>query len=337
MFFEEFEKKVQNSQLPNSIILWGAAEDLIFECVFKIKNAFKTQFPAGKINYVDAGQLKFENVLVATQTQELFSNQQLTVVYNAEKFFLKMDEEDLAVFKDCLTANSNCNLWVAPQLKKNSKLLSQTKEFLSLWTVQCYPLQDWKIIPWLMKIFKSEDINISSDNCKFLIQKVGTNLGYLRDAAITLSLMITPQKNIDKHDILNLPTPSSEFSIYEFLGLLARRQTLSALNQLTNIYQQENREIVSILYQRIRDLWCIQISERNETSPSLCSTLGMHPFRVKKLLEEAKLFSVQELELMLLDLIHIQMGIVSGRVTSSSVLPALELCILKLIPNSTIF
>jgi DNA polymerase III delta subunit len=88
--------------------------------------------------------------------------------------------------------------------------------------------------------------------------------------------------------------------------------------------------VVFLLYQRIRELLSIVVGRDEGLNQSdLAQRLGLHPFRIKNLWEQAQKFSVEELKKALKDLIHVQAGLVTGRLGKNTLPSLLQWWILK--------
>jgi len=282
------------------------------------------------VNVFEGGEQQFAELLSGAQTASLFANQQLLVLRNAEKTLGGRSESAVSRLMDYFENPSpdSTLVFVANGLRKSSKIVSFLEK--KGWAVQCSDIPDWKLLPWLKQQAAHLGLEMNEEACQALIQKTGTDMAYLNRALEHLSLFILPKKKPALRDILDLPIPGTEAEIFPFLDAIGFRQTEKALQSFHDMAPGSENGIVFMMYQRTRDLLGLAAGKAEGLNQAdMAQRLGLHPFRVKSLWDQANQFSNEELQQAMNDLIQIQAGLVVGRIGKTGLFTLLEWWIVK--------
>jgi DNA polymerase-3 subunit delta len=330
MYFDEYIQKLAKSAWPAAVLFYGDSEGVVSEGYTHLKKAFKSKFPQGTVNVFEGGEAQFAELLSGAQTASLFANQQLLVLRNAEKALGGRSESALTRLSDYFENPSpdSTLVFVANGLRKTSKIVSYIEK--KGWAVQCSDIPDWKLIPWVRQQAGAMGLEINEEACQALIQKTGTDMAYLTRALEHLSVFILPQKKPTLRDILDLPIPGTEAEIFPFLDAIGFRRTEKAIQSFNEMAPGSENGIVFMMYQRMRDLLGLAAGKAEGLNQAdMTQRLGLHPFRVKSLWEQANQYSSDELKQAMNDLIQIQAGLVVGRIGKTGLSTLLEWWIVK--------
>jgi DNA polymerase III delta subunit len=320
LYLDEFITRLGKETLPFAILFSGDAEDIKVEALGRLKKTFHTQKPGGRIQYIDGGPADFLSALDDARTASLFSETKLLVCLNAQKIL--QDTTATEALGDYLLSPSED--YVLALLtsggRKNAKTTAALKR--NAWTVECSPLAPWKALDWVMAEASSQGLRIPRDAAQCDVTRI-------RQAFEILEPFVRPRTSITIADLSSVPLPGAEPEIFELLDAVGKRKADRALALLSLSGANEGGGI-PLLYGRVRELLAIAGAKaKGLTQPAVAEELGLHPFRLKNLWEQASLFQVSELKVMLRELVEIQASIISGKLGKSGQTPALEAWILR--------
>ena len=108
------------------------------------------------------------------------------------------------------------------------------------------------------------------------------------------------------------------------------RQTEKALQLMGRLEDGVDTGTTMMLYGRMRELLAIGLARaKGAGQPEVAKDLGLPPFRLKNLWDQSSQFTVAELREAVRDLIHLQAGVVTGRLSRSAAKTTLEWWVLK--------
>ncbi len=330
MYFDDFLTRLKKNDLPRVLLLFGDSDGVLAEGLLNIREKFRQTSPDGDQKIFDGQESSLGDILMASQTSSLFASSQLLVMQHGEKILGGHSESALGSLKDYF---SNPNpfstlVFLAPGMRKTAKAVAAVERMG--WAVQCSDIPDWKMAGWLKQQAQGKGLHLPEDGAQILIQKVGSDIGYLKSALEQLSIYAHPQKSISPEMVRELPVPGIESGIFQFLDAVGLRQTQKALQLLNKLEDGVDAGTVMMLYGRVRELLLIALGRSKGWDHTKTSeNLGLHPFRLKNLWDQASQFSTDELKSALMDLIHLQAGVVTGRLGKAVPSVYLECLVLK--------
>jgi DNA polymerase-3 subunit delta len=330
MYFDDFQSRLQKGPLPSLILLFGDSEGVIAEGHQAVKDKFRKENKDGTLQVLDGQEHALTDVLSAAQTSSLFASSQMLVLQNAQKTFGGHSEGAVAQLKDYFE-NPNpaaVLVFLAPGMRKTVKAVSAMERLG--WTVQCSDIPDWKMGEWIRKQAQARDLQMGDEAAQFLVQKVGNDIAYLQKALDQLVLFVHPEKKVSLEQVRDLPVPGVESGIFQFVDAAANRQSEKALRLLAVLEDGVDAGTTILLYNRVRELLAVAIGRgQGWKEMDVAQKLGMHPFRAKTLFEQSALFTPGELKEAMKDLIHLQAGVVTGRLGRTVPKVVMENWILK--------
>lgn len=314
MYFDDFQGRLRKDPLPGLILLFGDSEGVISEGFQAVREKFRQSSPNGSLQTFDGQDQDLLEVLSAAQTSSLFASSQLLILKHAEKTFGGHSEAAVAALKSYFDdPNPAATLvFLAPGMRKTVKAVTAMERLG--WTVQCSDIPEWKMGEWIRSQAQARGLKMADDAAQLLVQKVGNDIAYLQKALDQMALFLHPEKTVTTEAVRDLPVPGIESEIFQFLDAAATRQTEKALKLLARLEDGVDAGTVILLYNRVRELLQIALGKAKGWGQSdVAQKLGLHPFRAKNLWEQATLFTPAELKAALGDIIHLQAGVVTGR------------------------
>lgn len=329
MYFDDFLGRLKGN-LPGLVLLFGDSDGVIAEGARALKEKFRKVSPDGTVQAFDGGQDSLTEILSVAQTISLFASSQLLVVQHAEKILGGHSEAALQQMKDYFSNPNSFSILVflAPGLRKTTKAVAAAERMG--WAVQCSDIPDWKLSGWLRQQAQGRGLNLSEEGAQLLVRKIGPDIAYLQRALEQLADYTYPQKTVTIEMVRELPVPGVESEVFPLLDAVGMRQAEKALTMMNQLQDGVDTGTTMLLYGRIRELLMIALGRaKGLTQMNAAEKLGLHPFRLKTLWDQASQFSSEELKSALLDLIHLQAGVVTGRLGKGVPVVYLELWVLK--------
>jgi len=332
MYFDDFTTKLKKGDPANAVLLFGDADSVIAEGMNLIKENFKKTKPEGIVQTFDGTEHEMLDIISAAQSSGLFSTSQLLIFRNAQKDKCLGGRSDAAQkLLQSYFENPNMDsylVFLAPGMKKTVGAV-KTMERLG-WVVQCADMPDWKLAGWVKQQAQNRGLTMNEEACQWLVQKVGTDIAYLQRALEQLADYVYPDKTICAEHVKELAVPGVESEIFPFLDAVAQRQTDKALKLMATLSEGIDTGTTMMLYGRMRELLMVASAKTSGISQSQAAeALGMNPWRLKNVWDETGHYTVEELKAAIQDLIHIQAGVVTGRLTKTVPAVMLEWWVLK--------
>jgi len=314
MYFDDFITRLKKDGAPRLVLLFGDSEGVIVEGLQAVKENFQKQHPEGAVHLFDGASDSLTDLLSAAQTTGLFVSAQLLILKHAEKTLGGRSEEAIELLKGYFEdPNPDTKMvFLAPGMRKNVKAVGAVERLG--WAVQCADIPEWKIAGWVRSQAQARGLSLPEEAITVLVQKVGLDLSFLQGALDQLVLYLHPQKNATVEAVRNLPVPGLESGIFPFVDAVAMRQTEKALSMLQQLEDGVDAGTVLLLYGRLRELLLINAARAKGLGQSeAAQKLALNPFRLKILWDQSSQYTVEELKEALKDLIHLQAGVVTGR------------------------
>ncbi len=314
LYFDDFLTRLKKNDLPRVLLFFGDSDGVLSEGLQNTREKFRQSAPDGTLQVFDGHENNLGEMLMAAQTSSLFATSQLLVLQHGEKVLGGHSEAALERLKSYFSNPnpSSTLVFLAPGMRKTAKAVAAVERMG--WAVQCSDIPDWKMAGWLKQQAQAGGLTLPEDAAQILIQKVGSDIAYLKSALEQLSIYAYPQKSISVDMVRELPVPGIESGIFQFLDSVGLRQTEKAIQLLNKLEDGVDAGTVMMLYGRVRELLLIALGRsKGWDQPKTAENLGLHPFRLKSLWDQAAQFSTEDLKGALLDLIHLQSGVVTGR------------------------
>jgi DNA polymerase-3 subunit delta len=330
MYFDDFLTRLKKGDLPGMILLFGDSEGVIAEGLQSVREKFRQSAPDGNQQVFDGQANSLGEALMAAQTSSLFATAQLLILQHAEKALGGRSEEAVENLKSYFSNPNPAStlVFLAPGMRKTAKAVGAIERMG--WAVQCSDIPEWKMAGWLKQQAQALGLGLPEDAAQILVQKVGMDIAYLKGALEQLSLYAYPQKSVTAEMVRELPVPGIESEIFQFLDAVGSRRPEKALQLLNRLEDGVDAGTVMMLYGRMRELLLISLGRaKGWDQGGTAEKLGLHPFRLKSLWDQASQFSPEDLKGALADLIHLQAGVVTGRLGKAVPQVYLECWVLK--------
>lgn len=269
------------------------------------------------------------DIVNAARTVPMLASEQLIVVRNAEA----LDADDQAALLPYLSAPNpaTCLALVAAKFDSRTKLIGQANK-LGL-VHEAAAVSERELPGWIASRARARGLRMSPAVAQALAEATGADAATVEDALERLALFMGDREEARVEDIEHVVSESRVRSVFELTDALGQRRVAAALRTLANMLR--NREaplrLLATLATHMRRLLTIKELERTGSAQpfELAQELGLPPFIVGKLTEQARHFSRQELRRALLRLARTDLELKSARRPDELILEEmiLDLCL----------
>lgn len=220
-----------------------------------------------------------------------------------------------------------CLLFFVENIHKGRKLY---KEMSKLGAVMEFAVprrrSEWQ--EWINGEAKKRGKVINPGASAFLLDWAGHHPGVLSQEMDKLILAIGPRSEISVEDIRINVTRTIEASIFDLLDALAKQISSKAVDTLREILRQEHPlKVLTLITRQMRLLLGVQAAqEKRLTEDEAGTILGIKPYELQKVWQQARLFPENILVSGLKECLQIERAIKTGR---GEALHLLEFFIIK--------
>jgi len=220
--------------------------------------------------------------------------------------------------------------------KRNSDFRTKALKLLkeSSYYIECKPLYENKIIPWLEAEVKKNNYTIKPDAASLLAMQVGTNLTVLASELEKLMLYKGDSKTIEIADVAAAAGFRKDFTIFALQNAMGERKLELALEIYGRIKNATSAQ--AILFQLAKFFTNILISTGFQSSQTdnakLAKITRMHSYFVRDLHKFKQRYSVSELENALENIRYVDFSLKNFPVKETLLLQLLFVNIVKGVP-----
>ena len=308
------------------ILLYGEDTFRLKQKLKEIISGYKNKHQSG-LSFARFGEENFDFSEVKNKIEavSMFSEKKLIILENPfnEKGFQKMffeyaKKNKIKNDQDIIAVLFQEGKLAASVLKRKVNMF---EEFI--------PLKGVNLLNWIKKSVSENNGSIDGEAVNELSLRVGNDLWQMNGE---INKLISYKKNqlITKEDVILLVKSGINLNIFATIDALASRNKKSALRLLHQHLNQGVNEnyLFSMFVYQIRNLLKIKdLMEKGTPFPLLASKSGLHPFVVKKTLQQAANFSLIQLQTIYRCLLEIETKTKTGR---AGILTALDLFVMEI-------
>jgi DNA polymerase-3 subunit delta len=173
------------------------------------------------------------------------------------------------------------------------------------------------IAGWIEKRAERHGGSIERKAAARLAQAIGGDLRRLDSELHKLVTYVNAARPIREEDVAQLVTASIEANVFDLVDALGRRDGARAMRELHRLLDlgENALGLLAMITRQFRLL--IQVKEMQENgvpAPEMAKTLGQHPFVIDKIGQQARNFSLEQLERIYAHLLDLDVGIKTGEI-----------------------
>lgn len=166
--------------------------------------------------------------------------------------------------------------------------------------------EDDSPVGWVISRARSKQLELDNSAAQLLIDLMGNDLNDLDQELEKLSLYFIDTGRITEQGLLELVHANKHFSAFRITQSLSQKQLAPAIEPLGQILQEQSGShirLYGLILNHFRGLLKIHYLWQQKIPESQFATLlKMHPYRVKLSIQQARQFSLLELENLLITL-----------------------------------
>lgn len=291
--------------MNNLLLLYGEEKLLIDEQIERIKNQI---VPEGlqTVNFViiNGETATVDEIINACRTVPMMAESKLVLVTNA-RFFegqgknsegveIKKDKEDtLLKFIQDLPSYSFL-VFVSKTVDKRKKLFKLIQEKGVVKEFPALPLK-LKII-WVQKRLSLYGKKADLSEAAFIAQYTGSL--YQTDSELKkIAAYMGDRVKVEKNDVDAVFTKTLENSIFDLTDYIGMKKTSQAISTFNKLLSQGEKSIIILhmISKQIMNMISVKLMAESDFN-ELRQLLGLHPFVLKKTIQQSKNFSLKELK-----------------------------------------
>ncbi|MGE6629237.1 DNA polymerase III subunit delta [Bacillus sp. NPDC077027] len=286
--------------------LYGKETYLLQETVAKIRQTVVEE-EAKDFNYsvFDMEEASVDQAIADAETFPFMGERRLVVIKNpyfltAEKKKEKV-EHQLSSLETYLEQPAPYTVLVllAPyekldERKKITKLLKQKST-----VVEAKELSSKETNDFTITLAKTEGKSISSEAAEQLVMLCGGSLSSIFQEVRKLSTYIGERNEIELTDVNQLVARSLEQNIFELINRIVNRNRTEAMQMFYDLLKQNEEpiKILALISSQFRLIMQTKyFAQQGYGQKQIASNIKVHPFRVKLAMDQARLFSEEELK-----------------------------------------
>lgn len=306
--------------MKNLLLLYGDERLLIKEETNKIKSQ---TVPAhlDSVNFIplDGRTVSEEDIINACNTVPLITNKKMVLVNDTRFFDGEKNREVKGTNKGSLLIDyleelppHVCLVFTCTKVDRRKKLfkLIQKKGVVCEYS----SMRPKNKTEWIQERAKKYGKKIEYSTASFLAQF--TNDLYNADLELKkLVYFIGDKQYIQMDDILMIFSSSSEYSIFEmmdYVGMKKGDKAIKVLDELTS-RGESCIKILFMISKHLTDILAVKTRD-NLSFGEIRDQLALHPFVLKKAIEQSKNFGIEELKTVLKMCQQLDLDIKKGRV-----------------------
>lgn len=309
-------------------ILYGTIDYLINKYINKIIDDNKVgEFD---INKYDLTNTSLTDIINDASSMSLFGEKKVIIVNNSYIFTgstKKYTEQNVDELENYINNNNENTILI---FVVNNEKLDDRKKITKLIKKNGI-VKDFNTIDNITLVKNLFDnYSISTDNIKYLIERVGDDTTLLANEVEKIKTYKDKDLNITKDDITNLTTKSLEINNFKLIDAIIKKDKALALS----LYQERlklNEEPIAIiisLANQIRIMYQVkQLYLNGYTENNIASILKIHPYRVKLAAQNSKKYDSDILLNYISKLANLDINIKNGKIDKKL---GLELFIISL-------
>lgn len=297
MKYNQLVKNLEEGKIPPLTLLVGEEKYLTQEALDRfIRFVVPPESRGFNLEILDAGEAGAQRVRDALGTLPFLGGRRLVIIRNFENFREGEKESTLSRYFE-KPDPSIVVVLTAISLEKKKKIKALLDKYAEVVEMKSLKADETKA--WISKKALSLGKNIDMDAMDHLLHCVGTRLEFLHNELEKAVAYVGDRKEITREDLKDLVGDLHVESIFALTDGVSEKNVEKALKALRNImaHGSEPLPILGMLARQFRLLWQAKwLGGANTPPPQIASTIGISPYFVRSLIQQAKRFSEGELQ-----------------------------------------
>ncbi len=342
--YQDLINSIKRGVISPVYLFCGVESYLRDKAVAALKNSLAGG-DVGSLNLtlLDGSEVKVEEIVDTANTLPLFAAKRLVIVENTPLFKNRQRKNEQAERDEeresagdrllldylqhpnpatCLVFTTDENINHKKKVVKAIERVGRVMEFA--------PVKGRELEEWVVTQFAERGKKIDREALDYLLAINSSDLGILRGEIEKLSLMHYGQAVINLAQVKTGASSSLEANIFDLVDYIGEKKSAQAIELVREMLAQ-NEPGVRLLYMITRQVRLIlaakSLAAQGYAANQLPSSLGVHPFLAKKLVQQSRNFSVLQLESALESCLETDLALKSSQGAPGVLLELAILCI----------
>jgi DNA polymerase-3 subunit delta len=225
-------------------------------------------------------------ILGAARTLPMMAKRRLVLVRDIDE--LKADELNGLLPYIERPAPETCLVLTGEKIDLRIKLFTSFKKHGVL--IKLEPLKEWQLGSFLVEEAKGRGVRLEAGVAQLLADEIGAELGPLVDALERLATFVGDRRVVSVADVEAVVATTRQRSIFELCDAVGRGERVRSLQILGALLRDREPgvKILALLARQIRQLWTAQrLRSDGLSSQELAQQIGVPPFHLDGILEQA--------------------------------------------------
>ena len=333
MNYLEIFDQIKKGEISGVYLFYGDEEYVKEQAVAQIIKSF---FPNGlqefNLHIIDAETKDAKDIINACDTLPFMVSKKLVVVKDFPITAAKKQSMQVDKLIDYLKhiPSTTCLIFLnRGQIDMRVSMYSAIKKHGRI--VEFSHLKSEDTQKWVLGAFRKHSKRIDNVSIQYMVHLVGNKIGDLNNEVLKLISYVQNEDNIKSDDIDAVVVPNHEYSAFQLLDLIGRKDVGGAIALLSKLLAQGENPIslLAITAKQLRTiLLCCCLREEGLSDAQMSKKIAGHPFAVKKSIEQSRYFTTEKMKEGIKICLETDYGIKSGKIKEKA---ALELLFVRLI------
>lgn len=325
--------EIKKGSISGVYLFYGDEEYVKEQALTQIINLF---FPQGmqefNLHVLDESIKDVKDIINACDTLPFLVSKKLVIVKNfpitsTKKSSMQVDK--LFEYLPRLPATTCLVFSNRGQLDARVSMVTTIKKYGTI--VEFSHLKPEEAQKWLVGALRRNSKRMDTATMQYLIHLSGNSIGDLNNEVLKLTSYAADKNIISSADIDAVAVPNNEYSAFQLLDCLGRKDAKGSIALLNRLITQGEHPL-SLLFMTANQLrmilHCCCLRDEGFSDAQISKKIAGHPFAVKKSIEQSHYFTTEKVKLGLKMCLDTDYGIKNGKIKDKA---ALELLFIKLL------
>ena len=291
--------EVRQGVIAPAYYVYGKERFLVSRAVAAIREAvLEERSRAFNLDVIDCKEAKAPGgrIVAAARTLPMLAERRLVLAQDADE----LEAADFEALSEYLAdpAPTTCLLMVATTADQRRRFFADLKK---VGVVAKYdPLYQRQLRPWVEGEARGLGVSLERGAADLICEVIGADLAQLASALEQLVLYADKRRRITVADVEEVVAETRQHSVFDLANAVGDRDTRRALHQLRRMLaaREAAPKILFMLTRHFRQLWVTQeLLARRATREAIAEAVGIRPFFVDGLCDQARRLSAAALRL----------------------------------------
>lgn len=288
------DEDIRTGQFKNTYLLYGDENYLKQQYKNKLKNALISPDDTMNYSHYEGNNINPLELIDVAQTMPFFAERRLILIEDSG--FFKKSSEELADYIPEIPQTAYI-VFVESEIDRRGRLYKAVNK--AGCAVEFGAQDEQLLIRWILGRLKKENKKITQSVMQLFLNKTGTDMGNI-DKELEKLLCYTMEKDvIEAEDVEAVCTSQISNRIFDMVNAIGKRQQKLALSLYYDLLalKEQPMRILYLINRQFRILMDLKsMKNAGVDAKTMAAKAGIPPFAVKRNLEQAASFTMEELK-----------------------------------------